>query len=138
MNLLNQTVLQTLREALPADGLDALLQALTVHVIADSKELTRRAQAGDACQVLLLAHRLAGMAANFGCEALADALIRIESELRADPGVVPSPDTLDRVNSLARATATALEVMIRGGRSACATAVPISTSAVLVPPSGSA
>ena len=138
MELLNQTLLQALREALPADALDALLQELKVHVIADSKELTRRAQVGDCREVLLLAHRLAGMAANFGCEALADALSRIESELRADPGRVPSPGTLDRVDGLARATVTALDEMIRSWRSACTNMVPISESAVLVPPGGSA
>lgn len=138
MELLNQTLLQALREALPADALDALLQELKVHVIADSKELTRRAQAGDCREVLLLAHRLAGMAANFGCEALADALSRIESELRADPGRVPSPGTLDRVDGLARATVTSLDEMICSWRSACTNAVPISESAVLVPTAGSA
>lgn len=114
MNLLNQAVLQALREAIPADDLDQLLQHLRGHVIADSDELVRRVQARESREVLLLTHRLAGLAANFGCDALAHVLTHIESELRTDSGRLPGAETLDRVDSLARATAAALEEMIRG------------------------
>lgn len=114
MSLINQAVLQALREAIPADDLNELLQQLKDHLIADSSELVRRAQGADSREVLLLAHRLAGMTANFGCEALADALAHIEADLRTDSGRLPEAETLDRVDSLARATAAALEEMIRG------------------------
>ena len=114
MSLLNQAVLQALREAIPADDLNELLQQLRDHLIADSGELVRRVQASESREVLLLAHRLAGMAANFGCDALAHVLSHIESELRTDSGRLPGAQTLDRVDSLARATAAALEEMMRG------------------------
>ena len=116
MNLLNQALLQTMREAIPADDLDELLRQLIDHVTADTGELVRRARASESREVLLLAHRLSGLAANFGCEALAGALTRVETELRADAGRLPSAETLDQVDSLARATAAALEEMIRRSR----------------------
>lgn len=113
MNLLNQALFQTLREAIPADDLDELMRQLLEHITADTGELVRRARASESREVLLLAHRLAGLAANFGCEALAGVLTHVETELRADAGRLPSAETLDRVDSLARATAAVLEEMVR-------------------------
>lgn len=60
--------------------------------------------------LVLLAHRLAGTLASFGCEALSDALRQVEADLRVTPRCPPAPESLERIVSLAKATAAALEI----------------------------
>ena len=114
MYLINPAVLQNLRVALSDVDLNALLRQARDHVIADSSQLRQRSTVADWREAGLLAHRLAGAVANFGCEALTSALLQIEAGLRADPLRTPDQDTLDRLADLARETAQLLEDAARG------------------------
>lgn len=108
MNLLNLAVLQNLRNVLSADDLSDLLRQLSDDLIADSLKIVSLTHAASWNELALLAHRQAGTVANFGCDALAAAMNRIEADLRADPPRPPDPYALNQVVALTRATAVAL------------------------------
>ena len=109
MNLVNEDVLQNLRQALSKDDLNALLRQCRDHVIADSLQFQHWSTAANWREAGLLAHRLAGAVANFGCEALTSALLQIEAGLREDPIRIPDRDSLRRLADLASETAKMLE-----------------------------
>jgi len=113
MHLINQAVLQNLRAALSDNDLNALLLQARDHAIADSGQLKKWLKAANWREAGLLAHRLAGTVSNFGCEALAGALLQIDADLRADPPRIPDRVALDRLADLARETAIVLEEATR-------------------------
>jgi len=109
MKLLDQSVLEGLRDVLPEDALNGLLRQVSRDLIPDSLEAVALVKAGAWDQHQLMIHRLTGTVSSFGCDALTASLRSVEAGLRAHPLCVPSLEILERIVSVARETAAALE-----------------------------
>ncbi|HLN23584.1 MAG TPA: response regulator [Patescibacteria group bacterium] len=95
-------ILDTARIALLADAMDAqrlleLCDAARDSIRETAEELSRHWQAGDKEGIARDAHRLCGVASNFGCAALAECAAAVENDCRAGGDGHARSETMQRL-----------------------------------------
>ena len=108
--LIDQGHFDRLAEAIPAERLPALYAMACQSIIDTAQDLRAAWSNGDLATTGKAAHRLAGVAANFGCPALAEIAAAIESDCRnGDHG-------RSRAESLEQLLAASLAVLSRAAQ----------------------
>jgi CheY-like chemotaxis protein len=103
--LMDDTQVAALREALPPEKLSELYGLAKQSLLAGAEMLRDGWQKGEPAEIKAAAHRLAGVARNFGCLALGKCAGRIED---AAKGGATGADQRDAFEALLTASLTAL------------------------------
>ena len=96
-SLLDETQIAALQEALPPQKLAELMAMARDSLLASQDALREGWRQGEPRQIAAAAHRLAGVARNFGCRALGQCAARIEESAKGGADGQGDRDDLERL-----------------------------------------